>query len=160
MNPLKRLLMLELLLKIQNSFKSRNYLLTYLYSLKIFGFYKVINFWCFKIVSKYIPRKPFISPNLSKLRSLCQIKRLRHVIFSHGVNYYFDLIFRLVIYPTFCRFCVFVLQNKFSESTETFKSEPFFFFFFEILNALLTYINFKSFRCISIRNSQSLSIFV
>ena len=95
---------------------------TYSCSLKILGFYQVVNFWCFKIVSRYISRKPFISRNPSKLRSLCQIKRPLHIIFSHGVNYYFDMIFRLVIYPTFRCFCGFALQDKFLESTETFKT--------------------------------------
>ena len=71
---------------------------------------------------QYIPRKPFNSRNPSKLRALCQIKRPLHIIFAHGVKYYFDMIFRLVIYPTFRRFCGFVVQNKFSESTGTFKS--------------------------------------
>ena len=138
MNTLKILLMLQLLFKIQNRFKSRNYLLTYLYSLnrggsrttatskmgcfEAVGFYQVIRFYCFKIVFRYIPRKPFTSRNPSKLRSLCQIKRSLHIAFSHGVNYYFNMIFRLVIYPDFRRFCGFVVQNKFSESMETFKS--------------------------------------
>ena len=73
----------------------------YSFALKIFGFYQVINFWCFKIVSRYIPRKPFILRNPSKLRCLCQIKRPLHIIYSHGVNSYFDMIFRIVIYSTF-----------------------------------------------------------